>query len=70
MPKKKESLPTTSLSQAKVTAADRASERRWRAESALRTCEEYAKIKGDKQLMRDVGKLAKEKINDLKRVAK
>lgn len=51
------------------TKADRERERRWRAEDALRTCKEYEKIKGDKQLMSDVKQLAKEEMNKLKKVA-
>ena len=53
----------------KQTAEDKARERRWRAEDALRTCEEYERVKSDKQLMGDVKQLAKEKMNKLKKVA-
>lgn len=53
----------------KRTKDDEARERRWRAEDALRTCKEYEKIKGDKQLMSDVKTLAKEEMNKLKKVA-
>jgi hypothetical protein len=47
-----------------------ARERKWKAEDALRTCKEYAKITKDKQLMGDVKKLAKEEMKGLESVAK
>ncbi len=53
----------------KRTKDDEARERRWKAEDALRTCKEYEKIKGDKQLRSDVKQLAKEEMNKLEKVA-
>lgn len=53
----------------KRTKEDIEKERRYRAEDALRTCKEYEKIKGDKQLMSDVKRLAAEEMNKLKKVA-
>lgn len=47
---------------------DKERERKYRAEDALRTCEQYNKIKGDKDLMKDVKKLAKERMKDLQKV--
>lgn len=52
------------------TKVDKERERRWAAEDALRTCEQYAKIKDNKQLMSDVKMLAKEKMNELQKVVK
>lgn len=54
----------------RVGKEDKERERRWKAEDALRTCEEYERVKGDKQLMSDVKMLAKEKMEKLKKVAK
>lgn len=51
-------------------ARDDDRERKWRAEDALRTCKEYHKISGDKELMRDVKKLANEEMKKLANVAK
>lgn len=45
-------------------------ERRWKAEDALRTCQKYEEIKGDKSLMSDVKRLASEQMKDLAKVAK
>jgi hypothetical protein len=53
-----------------MTKEAEARERRWKAEDALRTCEQYAKISKDKNLMKDVKALAAEKMNELKQVAK
>jgi hypothetical protein len=53
----------------KMTKEAEARERRWKAEDALRTCEQYAKIQSDKGLMKDVRALAKEKMTELKKVA-
>jgi hypothetical protein len=53
----------------KMTKEAEARERRWKAEDALRTCEQYAKISKDKNLMKDVKALAAEKMNELKQVA-
>ena len=50
------------------TAKHEASERKWKAEDALRTMKEYEKIKSDKTLMSDVKKLAKEEMNKLKKI--
>jgi hypothetical protein len=66
-------LPKAKMSVAspiEATKADKERERRWRAEDALRTCEQYAKIQNDKQLMSDVKMLAKEKMNELQKVVK
>ncbi len=71
---KKQRLPIASTSNAiapsKPTRADHDRELRWRAEDALRVCETYEKNKSDKTLMGAVKKLAREKVNDLKRVIK
>lgn len=69
LPVAKASTPEVAKSY-KPSKEDQGRERRWKAEEALRTCEQYTKIQGDKQLMNDVKTLAKEKMNDLKQVAK
>ena len=51
------------------TKSHEASERKWKAEEALRTMKEYAKIKSDKTLMSDAKKLAKDEMKKLKKVA-
>lgn len=63
-------LPTTSPCEVtgKRTKEDEGRERRWRAEDALRTLSQAEKYKGDKQLMNDVKALAKEQMNDLKKI--
>lgn len=50
------------------TKSHEASERKWKAEDALRTMKEYEKIKSDKTLMSDVKKLAKEEMSKLKKI--
>lgn len=45
-------------------------ERRWRAENALRTITEAANIQKDKALMREVKKVAREQVKQLQCVAK
>lgn len=45
-----------------------ARERKYRAEDALRDIERAEKHKSDKALMGDVKKLAKEKVNSLKKI--
>lgn len=52
-----------------ISVEDNARERKWKAEDALRICKEYEKIKGDKQLIGDVKKLAKEEMKKLGKVA-
>ena len=53
----------------KPSKEDQNRERRYRAEDALRDIERAKKHEGDKQLMSDVKALAKEKIQDLTKVA-
>lgn len=45
-------------------------ERRWKAESGLRSIQEAEKVKRDRGLMKDVKALAAEQMQDLKKVAK
>lgn len=47
---------------------DEARERKWKAEDALRDIERAEQHKRDKDLMRDVKGLAKEKMNSLKKI--
>ena len=51
------------------TAKHEVSERKWKAEDALRDIERAEAHKRDKSLMSDVKKLAKEKVSSLKKVA-
>lgn len=43
-------------------------ERKWRAEDALRTMEQAEGYRKDKELMREVKQLAREKVKNLKKV--
>lgn len=45
-------------------------ERRWRAESGLRTIQEAEEIKRDKQRMADIKALANEQVSNLKKFCK
>jgi len=67
---KAKSLPIASPTEVASTKASRDNELRWRAEDALRTCEQYKKNEKDKQLMKAVKQLAKEKMKDLQKVLK
>lgn len=67
----KKSLPISSPTAAveyKTTKSDIERERRYKAEDALSTCQRYGEIKKDKELMRDVKQLAKQKMKELKKV--
>lgn len=69
---KKKSLPiaksSPSVAEApKLTANDKARERRWKAEDALRDIQRAEEHKKNKQLMDDVKLLAKEQVNNLKK---
>lgn len=52
----------------KPSAEDKARERRYRAEDALRDIERAEGHKKDKNLMSDVKSLAKEKMNTMKKI--
>ena len=52
----------------KESSIDEAKERRYRAESALSDLERAEKHRGDKDLMRDVKKCAKEKMKALGKI--
>lgn len=52
-----------------ATKSDDSHQRKWRAEDALRDIERAEGHKRDAKLMGDVKKLAKEKVNSLKKVA-
>jgi hypothetical protein len=52
----------------KVSAEDKERERRYRAEDALRDIERAEAHKADKSLMKDVKCLAKEKIDNMKKI--
>ena len=54
---------------ASVSTPGRAQERKWRAESALRTLTEAKKYESDKRLMADVKKLAAEEAKKLTQIA-
>ncbi len=54
----------------KPSAADKARERRYQAEDALRTITRSAEICKDKPLMREVKKLATEQMSTLKSVVR
>lgn len=54
----------------KLTKEDKDRQRQYAAEDALRICEQYKKNESNKQLMKDVAALAKQKINDLKKIVK
>lgn len=56
-------VPTPSMSK---ESAER--ERRWKAEDALRTITKAEECKADRGLMKDVKALAKEQMNNLKKV--
>lgn len=51
-----------------VAKSDDGRERKWKAEDALRDIERAEGHKRDKALMGDVKKLAKEKVNSLKKI--
>jgi hypothetical protein len=64
-------VPVKIVSESPSVARDDDTERRkWKAQDALRTCQEYERIKKDKALMGDVKKLAKEEMKKLESVAK
>ena len=52
----------------RATKSDQAREMRWRAEDALRDIERAKKHESDRQLMKHVKTLAKEKIRDLGKI--
>lgn len=54
----------------KASAADKARERRYQAEDALRTITRAGEIQRDRGLMRDVKKLATEQMSTLKSVVR
>jgi hypothetical protein len=58
--------PASTKRDANDIKKDEARERRWKAEDALRTMEQAEKHKKDKQLMKDIKQLAREKVKDLK----
>lgn len=60
----KKANPTPSISRTMA-----AQERRWQAESGLRTLTEAARVQSDKRLMGDVQKLAREQAAQLAKVA-
>lgn len=78
--KKKAKLPVEGLKATKAvpvrivnygpmeTKSHESSERKWKAEDALRDIERAEQHKRDKSLMADVKKLAKEKVNSLKKI--
>lgn len=57
------------MAQPKPTKEDKDRERRWRAEDALRVLTEAEKHKADSALMKDVAKLAAEKVAMMSKVA-
>lgn len=71
MPKKKSAKkkaePIVEMSAASGPSSE--SERKWRAEDALRTLGDAERIKKDKPLMGDVEKARKAKIKDLESIA-
>ena len=70
LPVASNSYPTDVCKPYKPSKEEQDRQRRYAAEDALRTCEQYEKNKSDKQLMSDVKKLAQEKMADLKKVVK
>ena len=50
------------------TAEDKAREKKWRAEEDIRTVQRAEEIKRDKSRVAEMKKVAKEQINDLKKV--
>lgn len=62
------SLATDSPKSYKPSPEEKARERRWRAEDALRTVKEYEKVCADKALMKDVKSLAREEVSRLKKI--
>ncbi len=73
MPKKANKLPVAKTSypvEAAPSKESRERERRWRAESGLRTIQEAEEIKNDKARMADIKALANEQVSNLKKFCK
>lgn len=70
MAKKQNKLPVAKSvkSEPMETKADEVRERRWRAESGLRTIQEAEEIRKDKQRMNDIKALAKEQMACLSKI--
>jgi len=66
--KGQKAVPVKIVSEAAETKSDEGRERKWKAENALRDIERAEQHKRDKSLMADVKKLAKEKVNSLKKI--
>lgn len=66
---KKNKLPVSDIPTiSRLSPEDKERERRYRTEDALRTLEQADKYRGDKELMRDVKKMAKEKMKTLNKI--
>lgn len=63
-------ISTSAPAPYRPTAADKARERRYQAEDALRTITRAGEIQRDRPLMRDVQKLAREQMSTLKTVVR
>lgn len=61
-------VPVTIVNEASPAKSDDSRERKWKAEDALRDIERAEGHKRDAKLMGDVKKLAKEKVNSLKKI--
>jgi hypothetical protein len=69
----KTSLPTENyftMSPTVNSKKEEERERRWKAEDALRTAQQYEKNCRDKELMKDMKKIAQEQMKDLQKVIK
>lgn len=60
-------VPVQIVDRPTAAKSDDARERKWKAEDALRDIERAERHRGDKTLMGDVKKLAKEKVDSLKK---
>lgn len=63
-------MPKTSSPAVAVPSSDKAQQRRWQVEDALRTLQSAGEIVHDKKLMAEVKVMAKEKAADMEAVAK
>lgn len=64
----KKPIPVKIVNEPASIDKDDARERRWRAESDLRTMKDAAEIQRDKGRMKEMKRVAKEQMNDLKKI--